>query len=464
MDRRFVKWKIKLMVLWAAIAVAGVLYADPAQGVANILEFGAVADNRTDISAAFQAAIDEAASRPEGGEVFIPSGLYVLNSTVRLKPKVNIVASSAAQIRAGVPLIAMIDSDVGNSKTRLRHQFIRGGQWHGKGIADRIFLLRDFEALSIKGASLLDCQKSYIEVDGAGATASCYELMVSDVVISRTKDAGPRPDGCVGIRAGFNKAGLSDSHFSDLVISGVERGLSGSFYVSKFCGVHVWGYGPTQGRVDAGFYMNGQNNQFVLCQVDNPRKYGWYIAEDGTQIGHSCITYGTGGNWLAGDEAVCVYVAEAADGFYNVGVDNNRWNVQKAEAPILAEFAGDLRGMRAHGNSIRSGNILKPYGDTGPGELEASVNLLFKQMETLVRNNVASVEKTPEGNLSVRFTRALGNNRYGVNVDLVAEDASEEVAGWVLTQKTVDGFVLRLMPASARDAVQVVNIQCIGAK
>lgn len=459
-------------VLLAAIGLVGLSCraqapAQPTAAEISIIDLGAVADNKTDISDAFQTAIDQAASFPNGGTIHIPAGQYVLKKTIRLRPKVNIDVSSSARIRAGEKMPTMIDTDVGSSKTRLRGQSVRGGVWDGKTLAERVFLLRDFNTVCLEDMTLLDCQSAYIEIDGRGAFSSCYELILRNIEITRTKGAGPRPDGCAGIRSGFDKAGLSDSHFSDLIISGVEHGLSGSFYVSKFSGIHVWGFGPTQGRVDAGFYMRGQGNQFVLCQVDNPRKYGWYIEEDGTQIGHSCITYGTGGDWLQGDQAVCVYVADASEGAFHVTVDNNRWNVQSKANPMAAEFSGDLRGLRAHNNTIRNDAVLAPYGDAGPGELEAALSFSFSANgapEIGGRINVKSVVQGAPGCVTVQFDRPLSNHRYGVHVDLVAAPNPAGVPAWFLTRKTEQGFDLQFSPAEACSNIQRVNIQCVGGK
>lgn len=425
----------------------------------SVLDYGAVADNTTDCSAAFQAAIDDLTSRSEGGELWIPDGRYALRSTIRLKPKVSIYASKAAAMRAAAPLNAMIDTDVGNGSMRLRHQSIRGGIWDGACNADRVFLLRDFNGVSVEDALLKDCQVAYIDVDGTGASATCFELMVRNISIERTTGAGAYPSGCVGIRAGLGLSGVSDSHFSDVIISGVERGISGGFWISKFDRVHVYGYGPLQGQICSAFYMQGGNNQFVECQVDNPKYEGWYISEDGTQIAHSCITYSSD-SWLDDGVAVCVYV----DGDRNVVVDNNRWNVHSASKRMAAEFDGDLGKLRAQHNLIRSGNIIVPYGDTGPGALEAYVDFTTVAGTSPTVNgslNVASVVRTGDADYTIVFSRPIFNGRYGVNVDLRPTQYPADLI-WVLREKTKNSVRLQFKENGSFVRPESVTLQCIG--
>lgn len=87
----------------AAIMVAGQCTAAGPPGVVSVREFGAQGDTITDDTAAFQAAIDQAAQL--GGAVFVdpvaPGGGYVLTHTVVLKRGVSLIGSLA-----GMPFIA----------------------------------------------------------------------------------------------------------------------------------------------------------------------------------------------------------------------------------------------------------------------------------------------------------------------------------------------------------------------
>lgn len=428
----------------------------------NVLHYGAVADGATDLSGPFQTAINTLSARPEGGVVYIPSGTYVLEHPVQLMPRVSIIASPAAHIRAGTDLPYMLDTPTGDTHLRLRDQYIIGGRWDGAARADRAFRLRDFQALWIQNVTLLDFQSAYIDIDGSEASATCYELMLNQVMIKRTVAAGPRPAGNVGIRAGRHRAGLSDSHFSDVVISGVERGLSGGFFICKFHGIHVWSYGPTQGRLHTAFYMQGRNNHFVQCQIDNPMEHGWFIDEDGTFISNSCITYGDGGDWVKDDQAVCVHI----NGPYTTVVNHNRWNMKSHERPMAAEFSGNLSRLRTAANTINTqdGSIRHVHGDTGPGALEAAVTLSWNgsdEPKIQQAHNVTTVDAANTA-LSIRFQRPMQNERYGVLIDLVTE--ADHVSGtWRILEKTRHGLRVEFPDFRGRPTEAILNMQFIGS-
>jgi hypothetical protein len=57
--------------------------------VINVLDYGAIADNSTNNTAAFQSAID-ACEAQGGGTVFIPSGEYLVTGPLNVKPRVGI--------------------------------------------------------------------------------------------------------------------------------------------------------------------------------------------------------------------------------------------------------------------------------------------------------------------------------------------------------------------------------------
>jgi len=83
---------------------------------ANVLDYGAIANDTTDCSAFFQAAID-AVNSAGGGTVFIPSGTYFLNSTITLKQGVVLQGAgrSGTVLRgAGANFTAITSAVVGS--------------------------------------------------------------------------------------------------------------------------------------------------------------------------------------------------------------------------------------------------------------------------------------------------------------------------------------------------------------
>jgi hypothetical protein len=69
--------------------------ATPTQDFVDVLDYGAVGDNHTDNTAAFQAAINAAASL-DGIAVYVPSGMYVFEGNLTLPPGVALQGSYAS--------------------------------------------------------------------------------------------------------------------------------------------------------------------------------------------------------------------------------------------------------------------------------------------------------------------------------------------------------------------------------
>jgi len=84
---------MKVVTLCAALAaMAGTAFAEPA----NVLDFGAVADGKTDSTAAFQKAVDSLGAT--GGRVDVPAGQYVVGE-IRLRHGVTVQGAAGFSYR-----------------------------------------------------------------------------------------------------------------------------------------------------------------------------------------------------------------------------------------------------------------------------------------------------------------------------------------------------------------------------
>lgn len=72
-----------------SLLVLFVLPGTPAPGL-NVTDFGAVGDGKTDCTAAFQKALDQAAAEG-GGRVHVPAGMFLINGGLRLPPNTSLV-------------------------------------------------------------------------------------------------------------------------------------------------------------------------------------------------------------------------------------------------------------------------------------------------------------------------------------------------------------------------------------
>ena len=71
-----------------------------AEGASSVLEFGAVADGKTDATAAFQAALD-AVGKAGGGRVYAPAGVYLVAGHLDIPDAVTLAGSFETPARSG---------------------------------------------------------------------------------------------------------------------------------------------------------------------------------------------------------------------------------------------------------------------------------------------------------------------------------------------------------------------------
>jgi len=92
--------------LWIILpSGAGSVESTSTHGVFSVMEYGAVADGKTDDTAAIQKAIDAASEK--GGQVILPPGRFLVGGSLQVKPGVSVIGSHDAP-QAIEPLIGTI--------------------------------------------------------------------------------------------------------------------------------------------------------------------------------------------------------------------------------------------------------------------------------------------------------------------------------------------------------------------
>jgi len=358
----------------------------------------------TDMSGAIQAAINYAAGITTGATVFFQEVKYAIASALTWKPNVSFDLGQSTTIVATAAMTAMLQTGVGSSGVRLRGAELRGGVWDADNKASRCILLKEFEYVKIRQASFIDCDGSYIEHDGTGAFASCYDLFVSGVRILRKDQATTAPANNYGFK--FN--GLSDSHFHDIVISGVERGFSGPLWASKIITVHVWNWWPTQGELKYGFHNSGGNNQFIGCQVDNSSTAAYYNGESRNYY-TSCHLTLDNASFIPDGVPVGVYNASGK----TCTVTNCNWNAQSSSYRIGKDIDGDLSGIQSVNNTFN--NVVTVQGNRGA--LIATVDITTNAGSDPTINkswNIASVCRNSDEDYTFTFTNNPIDTSYQV--------------------------------------------------
>ncbi|MBA2249322.1 MAG: hypothetical protein H0W12_03925 [Chitinophagaceae bacterium] len=72
------------------------LMAQSIPDILTVVQFGAIADGKTDNTNAFQNAIDSAAVK--GGRVYIPSGKWLVSGSIKVKPGVSLIGTNEAPL------------------------------------------------------------------------------------------------------------------------------------------------------------------------------------------------------------------------------------------------------------------------------------------------------------------------------------------------------------------------------
>jgi len=426
-------------------------------------DYGAIAGDKHDDTQAIQRAINFASEKGTTrypAAVLIPSGKFRISKPLEWKPRVHIRLADDAVIIATKAMPAMLQSNVGNNKTRLRWQRLSGGIWDANDKAKDGFRLREFAHVTLDNLRILDVKGKYINADGEGSIKTNYELFVHDVEMRRTRPIEDNKS--VGIFTGVNRAGLSDCHFDNIIIQGVRDGVVGGYYVCKISKVHVWSFGPKQGVLRHGFYIKGRNNQLYGNQVDNHSGYAFAFTDGKNVLTANAISRSKT-KWLPDNIGAAVYIK----GPQEIIVTNNIWNVRSEANRLAAEFEGDLRGLRAENNVVRNPEyIVRYFGDYGPGKTEASIDFSPGKPDgkDLVNSevNVSRVRRKGEGVYSIDFKRPISNERYTVALDYFSELPNQPILP-VFREKKTTGLGISFVDLNGKNVVpRRVSIKMLG--
>lgn len=103
--------------------------------VVNVKDYGAVGDGVTDDASAIQAAIDSIGA--SGGEVFFPSGTYLVNAQIDLKTRLTILGEERnnTSIKAGAAITSVLSLTGTAFNVRIKHIDVNGNGLATKGVS-----------------------------------------------------------------------------------------------------------------------------------------------------------------------------------------------------------------------------------------------------------------------------------------------------------------------------------------
>jgi hypothetical protein len=312
-------------------------------------DFGVTGDGVADDTAELQAMLD-AEDPTHGGTVaepyrrntvtcFIPNGTYKVTSPLVWRAGVNIVLDYGATIKAGAAMTAVIQTAEATYLDQHQNTFIDGGIIDCNDMADTAIWAKYFARTTITNLQTYKALVRHIRLGSLSAPASSYEAIISNVLCRR--DLTTYPAACVGIH--FENAG--DTHISDVGIMGVEYGITGTVYDSKFERIHVWNP-PGLGNLGIGFSIGGSENIFTQCQVDAPLATGgaaFYFT------GPRNVILGCSLNYFDGD-LVCqgVYLDTGA----HTTIIGCTWKGESGSERLATDVNGDVSGSTIIGNHL----------------------------------------------------------------------------------------------------------------
>ena len=179
-----------LLVLALLVVIASLLTgvivktAGAGSSLFNVMDFGATGDGVTDDADAIQQAVDAAAA--VGGTVVIPSGTYVVGSTISLRSRVTLQGQDASLSMANqgsaTELLAAVDVD----RVTIRDLTIRSGDSSGKVIAVRLAghtncVVQNVDTINCYYGLKIDTGGANLTVSNFTATAAGQPIYVSNL-------------------------------------------------------------------------------------------------------------------------------------------------------------------------------------------------------------------------------------------------------------------------------------------
>jgi polygalacturonase len=324
--------------------------AGPAAAAAptfNVRDLQAKGDGKTDDAAAIRSAVD-AASAAGGGEVLIPTGTYLIESTVRLASKVTLRGEAGARIKLGpaipsngVGLDIQNASDVlvegvevdGNKSafagaTEYRHAvrvMSSDGGTHGN-VTLRHLYLHDAKGDGLYVGRLLSTTGHVANVRAEDVRCDANHrngLSVSDLRGGRfqscqfTNSRGTAPASGVDIEPNEDTATIEDIDFDTCEASG-NAGVAGfEVFFQSMAGLRQGGItfhscsSHSNPEGDGWHLRNARRVQLDRCRADRNGEFGIYLRSGGESIQvlggevrrsgqHGIYALGSGGTALTG--------------------------------------------------------------------------------------------------------------------------------------------------------------------
>ena len=371
----------------------------------SVKDFGAVGNGGGDDSTTIQAAIDSVAVLNNGGSVFFPTGVYLIESSLIWKPKVSFELEKGAIIRAGSSLTTTLINVPTGASNRIKRVSWKGGQLDCNFNASHALRLRDFEQVEISNFEFIKSDNEYVYIGDPAQSSSCYELNMHDGMIRRSDNTNPiTSESPVGIFSDTS-ANFSDSFFDRIVMIGCKFGVRGKFYNCDFTKVHPWSNVPADGIMDQGFWIVGDNNTLVQCYSDNWQTYGFRF--DGVRnVMNACRTL------RSTDFTDNTGTAVRLDSGAELNAKNNILRAFAVTNRIASEFSGDLSNLVAEDNYTQ--HVATVIGNRGAGKIIASAAFTTNAGldPTIEKEYQATVTRNGTGDYTLTFANTLPDDDY----------------------------------------------------
>jgi hypothetical protein len=284
--------------------------------------------------------------------------------------------------------------------TNYDYVMVSGGTLDCNGYADTGIWPKTFAFFRIENLQIRDNELYGIRLGSTGG-GSAYEAFIRNVRIIRSLTAAP-----------VNSAGIyidqcGDSHFSDIVIMGQERGVVGNVSDSKFTRVHCWN-ALENGAMLSGFFLQGYDSILVQCQVDGPfSSSGYYVGGARNHL-IGCAVNMTPPDYGGVDlQAVGIFLETGSEAV----VEACSIKAQSALARLAADIDGDIAGAKLINN--KSVNCAELALDNSTTLVRAWVTFNGTGTPAIrASHNVSSITDLGVGKYRVNITNSMRDTNF----------------------------------------------------
>lgn len=361
----------------------------------DVRSFGAGGAGATDDTTALQAFLNYHAST--GTTAYLSDGDYNISSSLTLPDGIDLVMADGCVIIATATMTAMLDTV---EATTYDYVMVSGGELDCNGFADTGIWPKTFALFRIENLQIRDNKLYGIRLGSVGG-GSAYEAFVRNVRIIRGLVAAPVSS------AGIFIDQCGDSHFSDIVIMGQERGVVGSVSDSKFTRVHCWN-ALENGAMLSGFFLDGFDTMLVQCQVDGPfSSSGFYLGGGRNHMVACCVNMTPPSYGGVDLQAVGVFLEVGSEAV----VSSCSIKAQSALARLSADVSGDIQGAKLINN--QSVNCLEVALDSSKTLVRAWVTFNGTGTPAIrASHNVSSITDLGVGKYRVNTTNSMRDTNF----------------------------------------------------